>query len=142
MPLHSEKKFLPYRPEQLYELVADVEDYPNFLPWCIALRVLERSENLLRAEMLVGFSVVRESFISRVTLTPMDRIDVEYLDGPFRHLQNRWLFHPAEDGCMVDFFVDFEFRSRLLRKIAGPVFSEAVRRMVLAFEQRAAERYG
>ncbi len=142
MPLHSEKKFLPYLPEQLYELVADVEDYPNFLPWCIALRVLDRSDNLLRAEMLVGFSVVRESFISRVTLTPTDRIDVEYLDGPFRHLQNRWLFHPAEDGCTVDFFVDFEFRSRLLRKIAGPVFSEAVRRMVHAFEQRAAERYG
>lgn len=142
MPLHSEKKFLPYRPEQLYELVADVEDYPNFLPWCIALRVLDRSENLLRAEMLVGFSVVRERFISRVTLTPMDRIDVEYLDGPFRHLQNRWLFHPAEGGCTVDFFVDFEFRSRLLRKIAGPVFSEAVRRMVHAFEQRAAKRYG
>ena len=142
MPTHSEKKLLPYRPEQLYELVADVEDYPNFLPWCIALRVLERSERLLRAEMLVGFKVFRESFISRVTLTPMDRIDVEYLDGPFRHLQNRWLFRPADGGCEVDFFVDFEFRSRLLRKIAGPVFGEAVRRMVHAFEQRAAERYG
>ena len=141
MPSHSERKFLPYRPEQLYELVADVEDYPNFLPWCIALRVLDRSEDLLRAEMLVGFNVVRESFVSRVSLSPMDRIDVEYLDGPFRHLQNRWLFRPAEGGCDLDFFVDFEFRSRLLRKIAGPVFSEAVRRMVHAFEQRAAERY-
>ena len=142
MPIHSEKKLLPYRPEQLYELVADVEDYPNFLPWCIALRVLERSEHLLRAEMLVGFKVFRESFISRVTLMPTDRIDVEYLDGPFHHLQNRWLFRAADGGCEVDFYVDFEFRSRILRKIAGPVFGEAVRRMVHAFEQRAAERFG
>ena len=142
MPTHSERRFLPYAPDRLYELVAEVEDYPAFLPWCIALRVVDRSDSALRAEMIVGFGMLRESFTSEVSLTPKSRIDVRYLDGPFRRLENRWLFLPADGGCDIDFFIDFEFRSRLLRRLMEPLFHEAVRRMVRAFETRARERYG
>ena len=97
--------------------------------------------DVIRADMVVGFKMLRERFTSRVTLTPKKQIDVEYLDGPFRYLENRWLFIEKEGGCEIDFFIDFEFRSRLLQKIMEPLFHEAVRRMVRAFEKRAAERY-
>lgn len=142
MPTHQETRFLPQTADQLFDLVSDVEDYPNFLPWCVALRVTSRESDVIRADMVVGFKMIREKFTSRVTLTAKERIDVEYLDGPFRYLQNRWLFIEKDGGCEIDFFIDFEFRSRLLRKIMEPLFHEAVRRMVRAFEKRAAERYG
>ena len=141
MPTHQETRFLPHTAAQLFDLVSDVEDYPNFLPWCVALRVKNRDNDVIRADMVVGFKMLREKFTSRVTLTPKERIDVEYLDGPFRYLENRWLFVDRDGGCEIDFFIDFEFRSRLLRKIMEPLFHEAVRRMVRAFEKRAAERY-
>ena len=141
MPTHHEPRFLPQTAEQLFDLVSDVDDYPNFLPWCVALRVTSRDDNEIRADMVVGFKMLREKFTSRVTLTPKERIDVEYLDGPFRYLENRWLFIDKDGGCEIDFFIDFEFRSRLLRKIMEPLFHEAVRRMVRAFEKRATERY-
>jgi len=141
MPTHHETRFLPQTADQLFDLVSDVEDYPNFLPWCVALRVTSNQDNIIRADMVVGFKMIREKFTSKVTLTPKERIDVEYLDGPFRYLENRWLFTEKEGGCEIDFFIDFEFRSRLLQKIMEPVFHEAVRRMVRAFEKRAAERY-
>jgi coenzyme Q-binding protein COQ10 len=141
MPTHSERRFLPHTPEQLYDLVADVEDYPNFLPWCVALRVTSRTEMEIRADMVVGFKMLREKFTSRVTLTPKTQIDVAYLDGPFSYLENRWRFLPADGGCEIDFFIDFELRSRLLRKVMEPLFGEAVRRMVRAFEKRADARY-
>jgi len=141
MPTHHETRFLPQTADQLFDLVSDVEDYPNFLPWCVALRVTSNQDNIIRADMVVGFKMIREKFTSKVTLTPKERIDVEYLDGPFRYLENRWLFTEKEGGCEIDFFIDFEFRSRLLQKIMEPVFHEAVRRMVRVFEKRAAERY-
>lgn len=141
MPTHHETRFLPQTADQLFDLVSDVEDYPNFLPWCVALRVTSHVDNVIRADMVVGFRMLREKFTSKVTLTPKERIDVEYLEGPFRYLENRWLFIEKEGGCEIDFFIDFEFRSRLLQKIMEPVFHEAVRRMVRAFEKRAAERY-
>jgi coenzyme Q-binding protein COQ10 len=141
MPTHHETRFLPQTADQLFDLVSDVADYPNFLPWCVALRVTSSEDNVIRADMVVGFKMIREKFTSKVTLTPKERIDVEYLDGPFRYLENRWLFTEKEGGCEIDFFIDFEFRSRLLRKIMEPLFHEAVRRMVRAFEKRAAERY-
>ena len=141
MPTHHETRFLPQTADQLFDLVSDVEDYPNFLPWCIALRVNSRENDVIRADMVVGFKMIREKFTSKVTLTPKERIDVEYLDGPFRYLENRWLFREKDGGCEIDFFIDFEFRSRLLRKIMEPLFHEAVRRMVRAFEKRATERY-
>ena len=141
MPTHHETRFLPHTADQLFDLVSDIEDYPNFLPWCVALRVTSHEDNVIKADMVVGFKMIREKFTSRVTLTPKERIDVEYLDGPFRYLENRWLFVDKDGGCEIDFFIDFEFRSRLLQKIMEPLFHEAVRRMVRAFEKRAAERY-
>jgi coenzyme Q-binding protein COQ10 len=127
--------------DELYELVTDVEDYPNFLPWCVALRVRGRDETEIRADMVIGFKMLREKFTSKVTLTPKSRIDVKYLNGPFRHLENRWLFAEKNGGCEIDFYIDFEFRSRILQKVMEPLFHEAVRRMVRAFEKRAAQRF-
>jgi len=142
MPIHSERRRLPYTSEQVFDLVADVERYPEFLPWCTGLRVRRRDGYVILADMAVGFKMVREKFTSRVTLTPKSRIDVEYLDGPFKYLRNHWEFASADGGCEIDFFIDFEFRSRLLRGIMEPLFNEAVRRMVRAFEKRAEALYG
>ena len=143
MPTHAEKRVLPYTQEQLFNLVAEVERYPEFLPWCLAARVKRREENLIVAELLIGFKMVRERFTSRITLDRPRRIDVSYEEGPFRYLNNHWIFTPLPNGCTeIDFFVDFEFRSKMLQKIMGLLFNEAVRRMVQAFETRAAQLYG
>jgi len=142
MPTHAEERQLPFTQQQLFDLVADVERYPEFLPWCTACRVRKREGRTIEADLLVGFKMVRERFISRVTLSAPDRIDVEYLDGPFRYLNNHWNFKPIENGCVIDFYIDFEFRSRLLQRLIGPLFNEAVRRMVSAFESRARALYG
>ncbi len=137
MPTHAERRFLPYPPEALYELVADVQRYPEFLPWCTACRITSCKSNVITADLVIGFKFVRERFTSKVTLTPKDRIDVEYTSGPLRYLNNHWVFEPAEGGCVIDFHIDFEFKSRLFQRLAGVVFNEAVRRMVGAFETRA-----
>src|SRR5262244_3928525 len=142
MPTHAEQRLLPYTPEQLFALVADVERYPEFLPWCLAARIRERRPDLVVADLIIGFKMFRERFTSRVALDPPRRIDVSYADGPFRHLQNRWRFSPAAGGCRIDFFVDFEFRSRLMQRVIEMLFGEAVRRMVAAFEKRAGDLYG
>lgn len=144
MATHAEKRVLPHRPAQLFDLVADVEKYPEFLPWCIGVRVRERGHTMLTADLIIGFKGIRERFTSRVTLDrPGMRIDVAYLDGPFKYLNNHWIFNEAPDGgCEIDFFVDFEFRSRILQKLIGVLFNEAVRRMVGAFETRANTLYG
>ncbi|MDE0060524.1 MAG: type II toxin-antitoxin system RatA family toxin [Defluviicoccus sp.] len=142
MPSHAERRYAAYAPAQIYELVADVESYPAFLPWCTDCRIYSRADNVLHARLGVGFKVIRESFRSRVTLDPIERIDIAYLDGPFRHLDSRWKFSPKDDGCLIDFFIDFEFRSLLLRKIMGPLFNEVVRRSVGAFVARADALYG
>lgn len=142
MPTHAEKRFLPFTRDQLFDLVADIERYPEFLPWCVGVRVLKREGVTATAELMVGFRMVREKFTSRVTLSPPGRVDVVYLDGPFRYLNNHWVFEPKEGGCEIDFFIDFEFRSRILQKLMGPLFNEAVRRMVSAFEARARSLYG
>ena len=141
MPKHRERRFLPHTPDQLYDLVSDIEDYPNFLPWCVGLRVINRDDCVIRADMVVGFKLLREKFTSKVNLTPKKRIDVQYLNGPFRYLENRWLFIEKDGGCEIDFFIDFEFRSLLLRKVMEPLFHEAVRRMVSAFESRATQKF-
>ena len=143
MPSHAEKRILHHKPEQLFDLVADVGRYPEFLPWCIAARRKSQSGNVHLWDLIIGFKMIRERFTSKVTLTPDDmRIDVTYLDGPFRYLNNHWIFLEHEDGCMIDFYVDFEFRSKMLQKIIEVFFNEAVRRMVGAFEARAHELYG
>ena len=141
MPTHAEKRVLPYAPEQLFALVADVERYPEFLPWCLAARVRERRPDLMVADMIIGFRMFRERFTSRVVLGPPSRIDVTYAEGPFRRLHNHWVFERVPGGCRIDFYVDFEFTSRLMQRMIEVLFSEAVRRMVGAFEKRARDLY-
>jgi len=146
MPKYTERRVLPYTPQQLYDLVVDLESYPEFLPWCVGARIRERHDNVIVADLVIGFRMFRERFTSRVTLTPDNpegpRIDTAYAEGPFKYLTNRWIFRTHEKGCEIDFFVDFEFRSRLLQMTIEVLFGEAVRRMVRAFETRAAALYG
>ena len=144
MMKHAERRKLGYRPEQLYDLVADVERYPEFLPWCIGARVTRRQPTRIDADLIIGFKMIRERFASRVELDRKAlRIDVAYLDGPFKYLRNHWIFEPTPQGTTrLDFFVDFEFRSALLSRLIGVLFNEAVRRMVAAFEARARQLYG
>ena len=143
MPTHSEKRVLPYTPDQLFDLVVDVGRYPEFLPWCLAARVRHRDEGLLVADLVIGFKMVRERFTSRVEYdAKANSIDVSYADGPFKKMDSRWRFLPHPEGSLVDFYVEFEFRSRLLQTIITTLFSEAVRRMVSAFEGRARQLYG
>ena len=148
MPSHSEQKYLPYTPRQVFDLVADVERYPQFLPWCRAARVIERSRNEFLGELVISFNHMTESYVSRVTLTPPPgehescRIDVALVRGPFQHLVNRWQFIPEEQGTRVDFFLDFQFRSRMLEKLIGGMFARAAAKMVAAFSERADALYG
>jgi coenzyme Q-binding protein COQ10 len=143
MPTHAERRLLPYSPEQLYTLVADIERYPEFLPWCLAARIRKREGRTIHADLMIGFRMVRERFTSKVDLDPPQRIDVAYAEGPFKFLNNHWEFNPAPDGgCEIDFFVEFEFRNRVLQKLIEVLFHEAVRRMVSAFEGRARALYG
>ena len=144
MSTHAEKRVLPHRPDQLFDLVADVEKYPEFLPWCVAARVRSRDDCVLVANLVIGFKGIREGFTSRVTLDRAAmKIQVTYENGPFKYLNNHWKFEDDGAGnCLLDFYVDFEFRSRLLQRVIEVLFNEAVRRMVGAFERRAAELYG
>jgi coenzyme Q-binding protein COQ10 len=149
MPTHAEQRVLPYTPRRMFDLVADIERYPEFLPWCVAVRVTKREGDTVFADLVVGLGMMRETFTSKVTLSPppggdrAGRIDVTYLNGPFRYLNNHWLFEPAANGaCRIDFYIDFEFKSALLQKLMEAVFNEAVRRMVGAFESRARKIYG
>ena len=142
MPTHAEKRAVPFSPQQLFDLVADVQRYPEFLPWCVGARIRKREGNLVIADLIIGYKMIRERFTSRVTLSPeKNRIDVEYADGPFKYLNNHWIFNDHPDGCEIDFYVDFEFKSALLQKTIGLLFNEAVHRMIAAFEQRAEVLY-
>ena len=141
MPTHAERRVLPYSPEQLFDMVADVRRYPEFLPWCVGARIVSTTETELIADLTIGFKMFRETFRSQVTLDRPDHLHVRYLNGPFRYLNNHWRFKPVQGGTEVDFFVDFEFRSRLLQAVIGTVFNEAVRLMVRAFERRAMVLY-
>jgi len=149
MPTHAERRVLRHSPEQLFDLVADIERYPEFLPWCKACRIRKRepgpgegTPEVLVADMAIGFKVFRETFSTRVVRQPPERIDVSYAEGPFKYLNNHWIFLPHADGCEIDFFVDFEFRSKILQAAIGAVFNEAVSRMIQAFETRANDLYG
>ena len=143
MPAHAERRVLPYSAQQLYTLVADIERYPEFLPWCIAARHRKREGNVVWSDLIIGFRMFRERFTSKVTLDAPHRIDVEYIDGPLRYLRNHWIFIDLpEGGCEIDFYVEFEFKSKLLQKLIGALFHEAVSRMVRSFEARAKDLYG
>ncbi|MGH6787147.1 MAG: type II toxin-antitoxin system RatA family toxin [Novosphingobium sp.] len=143
MPGIHEVHLLPWSAEQMFDLVADVRRYPEFLPWVVATRVRSDSESEMIADMLIGFNALREKFTSRVIKQRPAGIEVIYLDGPMRDLDNNWTFRPLPDGsCEVDFCVEFTFRNALFERLAGQYFERAFRRMVAAFEQRAAELYG
>jgi coenzyme Q-binding protein COQ10 len=147
MPSHHETKVLPYTAQQMYDLVADVGRYPEFLPWNSAARIRSRRPvdggEVMEADLVISFKVFRERFGSRVTLLPDEkRILTEYIDGPFKFMKSTWTFRPAGDGCEVEFFVDFEFRNAILQGIIGLVFNDAMQRVVRAFERRAAQLHG
>ena len=142
MPRHSERRFLPYTPEQLFELVADVRRYDEFLPWVTAVRVRSSSETEMVADLIVGFGAFRERFTSRVDKQRPERVIVDYVEGPLKHLHNEWRFEPVEGGTMLHFTVDFAFRNRIFEAVAGQVFDRALRKMTGAFETRAAVLYG
>ena len=148
MPQFSTKRCVRHAATDMFNLVSDVEKYPKFVPLCSALTVKSRAEKdgrtILVADMTVAYKIIRETFTSRVTLDRQSlKILVEYLNGPFKRMQNRWTFYPVETKvCDVEFFIDYEFRSRTLAVLMGAMFDAAFRRFAGAFEQRADEIYG
>ena len=141
MPKFTEVKDFPYSKDQMYKMVADVDKYADFLPWCQGVRVYNHTDNSLYADLIIGFKMFRERFTSHVTFTD-DRIEVEYIKGPLKYLHNHWQFsETADGGCRVDFLVDFEFKNKLFEKMIGGFFTEAVSHMIGAFEKRADQLY-
>jgi coenzyme Q-binding protein COQ10 len=137
--MHRETRTVPYTADLMYRVVAEVEHYPQFLPWVVGLRVKSRSGNIVIAEMLVGYRGFRERYTSKVTLDPENhRIDVAQTDGPFRKLENHWRFTPKGESCEIDFAIDFEFKNRLMGAVAGAAFEKVLLKMSAAFEARAA----
>src|SRR6185436_19828452 len=141
---HHETRVVPYTAGQMFDLVADVARYPEFLPWVTAARIKRRDSDGFVADVLVGFKSFREKFTSRVVVNRAKRVIIaEYLEGPFKHLTNKWHFEPnTAGGCTIDFDIDFEFKLRLLEKLIGSLFDRAVMKMTDAFETRAAQLYG
>jgi coenzyme Q-binding protein COQ10 len=141
---HIEQKNLPYTPEQMFDLVADVSKYAEFAPWCIASRINRReSDTVFYADLIVGYKIFRERFTSRVILDRPNRIHIEYMKGPLKNLKNNWEFIRQPDGtCLIDFSVEFEFSNVALQALANMFFNEVVHRMVSAFEERAKVLYG
>lgn len=142
MHRHNETRHLPYSPTQMFDLVADVARYPEFLPWISAIRVRSSSDTEMLADMIVGFKGIKESFTSRVHKHRPDHVRVDYLDGPLKHLHNEWRFRDdGQGGVLVDFEVEFAFKNRLFEMLAGQMFDKALRKMIAAFEARADELY-
>jgi coenzyme Q-binding protein COQ10 len=142
MPKHAEKRIVPYTATQMFDLVAAVDKYPEFLPWCVASRIAKREGDIFYADLVIGYKMVREKFTSRVTLDRPGHIHVEYMDGPMKHLTNHWRFTDHGDGtCIIDFLVEFDFRNPIFRKLVEIFFNEAIKRMAQAFEDRAKTIY-
>ena len=147
MPRFQSSRDVPFTPQQMFDLVADVQAYPQFLPLCEDLRIRRKVTSpegleVLVADMSVGYKAVHETFTSRVTLDPQNQqIFVNYLEGPFSHLDNRWQFLPDGKGCKVVFYIDYEFRNRMLGVLMGAMFDKAFRKFSEAFEARAALIY-
>ena len=147
MPKFEATRRVAHTPDEMFALVADVEKYPQFLPLCEALSVRSRKERdgrtVLVADMSIGYKAIRETFTTQVLLNPDEKvIDVKYIDGPFKYLSNVWRFEPASDGCFVRFFIDYEFKSRILGVMMGTMFDRAFRMFSEAFEKRADVVYG
>lgn len=143
MPSHAESRIVPYSAEQLFDLVIDIEKYPEFLPWCTGARINTRSKTDLTADVLIGYKMFREQFSSRVHFVRPKEIEVEYMKGPMRHLHNKWVFKSLkENQCQIDFSVDFSLKTKLLEGLVDQFFNKALARMLNAFEMRAIELYG
>jgi coenzyme Q-binding protein COQ10 len=148
MPKFETRRIVKHSPDRMYALVADIERYPEFVPLCDSLTIQSRKEReakeLLIANMSVGYKAIRETFTTQVLLKPDEyAIDVQYIEGPFKYLDNRWRFEPAPDGgCVVHFFIDYEFKSRILGAVMGSMFDRAFRMFTEAFETRADKIYG
>ncbi|OYZ16855.1 MAG: ubiquinone-binding protein [Sphingomonadales bacterium 28-64-96] len=143
MPKHREVRRLAWSATEMFDLVADIGRYPEFLPWVQGMRVGPERDGIVVADMIVGFRMIREKFTSRVTLDRPRTVHVEYLDGPMKHLFNDWTFRDAPGGgCEIDFAVDFEFRNRAFEALAGMFFTQAFEKMVGAFVARAEALYG
>ncbi len=141
MPRFVEDKNFPYTAQQMYDLVADVAKYPDFLPWCIDTRLYKQTKNDFYADLIIGFKMFRERFTSHVILTE-NQIEIDYIKGPLSHLHNLWQFKDlAEGGSSIHFEVDFEFKNKLFQKLVGGLFSDAVHKMVMSFEGRAKQLY-
>tara|TARA_B110001450_G_C17549610_1_gene452088 strand:- start:148 stop:576 length:429 start_codon:yes stop_codon:yes gene_type:complete len=139
---HIERRILKHKPLNLFNLVSDVKKYPEFLPWCLGARVKNFSEYKLDADLIIGFKIYKEVYSSQILLDYTNyKITVDYKDGPFQHLNNYWIFKDNPDGCEVEFMVDFKFKSNFLQSIMETLFTEAVLRMVKAFENRADQLY-
>jgi coenzyme Q-binding protein COQ10 len=142
MPTHAERKHLPYTVEQMFDLVADVEKYGDFLPWCVACRVTKNDGDVLEADLIIGYKMFREKFKSRVILDRPEEIRVDYLSGPLKSLSNQWTFiRNSDNTCTIDFYVDFEFKNPMLQGLVSMFFDKVVSRMVSAFEKRADDLY-
>ncbi len=148
MPSFHDSQISPYSPEQLYNLVVDIEKYPEFLPWCRAARIIKRDGNKLEAELVISFKSITESYVSEVTLYPITpenpepKVNVHMIRGPFEYLENKWKFSPEDGGTRIDFLVDFRFRSKMLELIVGSLFGKAASKMAQAFKTRAEALYG
>lgn len=143
MPSHTETRILPYSAEQLFDLVMDIEKYPEFLPWCLGARVKSRTKDAVEADVIIGYKVFREKFSSRVHFTRPKTIEVEYMQGPMRHLLNKWEFKNLKSGeCRVEFYVDFSMRARLFESLVDQFFHRVLVKMINAFESRALQLYG
>lgn len=142
MPTHSVQKRLPYPAQNLFELVSNIENYANFLPWCEAARILENQGNEIRAELLIHYNVIQGRYTSRVTLNKEQKtISVELEEGPFEHLNNKWQFTESKDGTTIDFNIDFKMRSSFLEKIINSKFAKACDKVMTAFEAEAKKQF-
>ena len=147
MPSHSETQYLPYTTRQIFDLVADVALYPEFIPWCVGARVYDREGDQFTADLLIGYKQLREKYTSQVVCTPPTgdhgecAIDVSLIRGPFHHLHNHWKFYPDGEGTRVEFHLDFHFRTKMLEKLIGGFFFKATQKMVEAFRSRAETLY-
>ena len=140
---HEERRIIKHTPKDLFNLVADVKKYPEFLPWCLGARTKNKTLKSFEADLIIGFKIYREIYSSKIFLNEKDRkIIVNYKDGPFEYLENYWLFKENPDGCEIEFMVDFRFKSIFLQTLMETLFKEAVVKMVKAFENRANELYG
>ena len=142
MKKHHEKRFVDHSPKQMFDLVSNVKKYPDFLPWCLGSRILNNDGDVLIADLIIGFQIYREKFRSKVVLNKNKNIiEVFYEDGPFKHLSNKWEFKKFNKGCEINFYLEFEFKNIFFQTIMEKLFSEAVKRMVEAFEKRAENVY-